>query len=74
MDTLNCLYLALDEKMSSQVFYNELSIKVTNPAAKALFTRLRDEETAAIEMLQQKIAAIEVKPFPINKILPGIKI
>lgn len=69
MDKLNYLHLALDQKISSQIFYNELSIKVTNPAARALFTRLRDEETAAIKMLQQEIAAIEAKPFPVNKIM-----
>lgn len=56
-----------------QVFYNELSIKVTNPAARALFTRLRDEEMAHIEMLQKEIMAIKVKPFPVNRIIAAFK-
>jgi len=73
LNALNYLYLVLDEKISSQVFYNELSVKVTNPAARALFTRLRDKEMANIEMLQKEIASIEAKPFPVNKIIPRLK-
>ncbi|OPY58939.1 MAG: hypothetical protein A4E55_00545 [Pelotomaculum sp. PtaU1.Bin035] len=73
MDALNYLYLALDEKTSSQIYYNELSVKVTNPAARELFTRLRDEEMAYVEVLQKEIASIEAKPFPLNKIIPRLK-
>lgn len=73
MDALNYLYQVLEEKISSQGFYNELSVKVTNPAARELFTRLRDEEMAHVEVLQKEILAIESKPFPLNKILPKLK-
>jgi rubrerythrin len=73
LNALNYLYLALDEKINSQIFYNELSVKVTNPVARAIFTRLRDEEMAHIEVLQQEITAIEVRPFPINIIVHRLK-
>jgi len=73
LNALNYLYLALDEKINSQIFYNELSVKVTNPVARAIFTRLRDEEMAHIEVLQQEITAIEARPFPINIIVPRLK-
>lgn len=73
MDALNYLYQALEEKISGQAFYNELSVKVTNPAARSLFTRLRDEEMAHIGLLQKEILFIEARPFPINKILPKLK-
>ncbi|MDD3652806.1 MAG: hypothetical protein PHO01_01280 [Desulfotomaculaceae bacterium] len=73
MDALNYLYQALDQKIYNQAFYNELSVKVTNPAARRLFTRLRDEEMVHIEMLQKEITAIEAKPFPVNRIISTFK-
>lgn len=73
MDALNYLYQALEEKINNQAFYNELSVKVTNPVARELFTRLRDEEMAHVELLQKEVLSIESKPFPVNKILPNLK-
>lgn len=73
MDALNYLYQALEEKINNQVFYNEQTVRMTNPVARELFTRLRDEEMAHVEILQKEILSIESKPFPINKILPKLK-
>lgn len=73
MDALNYLNQVLEDKISNQAFYNELSVKVTNPAVRKLFTRLRDEEMAHLEVLQKEILSIESKPFPINKIIPKLK-
>ena len=72
MDGLNFLHQVLEEKINSQLFYNELAVKVTNPAARQLFTRFRDEEMAHVEVLQKEILAIESKPFPLNKIIPKL--
>lgn len=73
MDALNYLYLALEEKISNQVFYNEYSVRITNPSARSLFTRLRDDETEDIKTLQKEIAAIESKPFPVNIFISKLK-
>lgn len=73
MDALNYLNQVLEDKINNQAFYNELSVKVTNPSARELFTRLRDEEMTHIEVLQKEILSIESKPFPANKIFPRLK-
>lgn len=73
MNTLNLLYHALEEKINSQLFYNELSVKVTNPVARELFNRLRDEEMANVKVLQKEITSIEAKQSPVNKIIPRLK-
>lgn len=73
MNTLDLLYDALDDKIQMQIYYNESMLRIVNPAARQLFSNLRDEETRHIQAIQQEIAAIEAKPFPINKILPGMK-
>lgn len=74
MDALNYLYQVLEEKINSQGFYNELSVKVTNPSARQLFTRLRDEEMEHIDVIQKEILFIESKPFPVNKIIAGLEV
>lgn len=73
MDVLNYLYQALEEKISNQFFYNEYSVRITNPTARSLFTRFRDDETEHIKLLQKEIAVIESKPFPVNIILSKLK-
>ena len=74
MDALNYLYLALEDKITSQSFYNRLSVRITNPVAREFFTRLRDEEMDHIIALQREITAIEAKPFPINVISSKLKV
>lgn len=73
MDALNYLYQALEDKVNNQIFYNELSAKIINPAARELFIRLRDEEMTHIDALHKEIISIEAKPFPVNKIFPKLK-
>lgn len=73
MDALNYLYQVLEEKINNQAFYNEQSVKVTNPVARELFTRLRDEEMVHVEVIQKEILSIEAKPFPVNKIIPKLR-
>lgn len=74
MEALHYLYQALEDKIANQGFYNEYSVKLTNPAARELFTHLRDEEMAHISALQKEIAAIEAKPFPVNLIFPKLRV
>ncbi|OAT81281.1 hypothetical protein [Desulfotomaculum copahuensis] len=73
MNKLELLYDVLHDKMHSQVFYNEQMIRITNPVAHQLFMRLRDEEAQHILRLRMEILTLETRPFPINKILPGIE-
>lgn len=73
MDALNYLHQVLEEKINNQVFYNECSVRITNPAAGSLFTRFRDDEAEHIKILQKEIAAIESKPFPVNIVLSKLK-
>lgn len=73
MDALNHLYQALEEKTSNQMFYNEYSVRITNPAARSLFAKLRDDEAGHIYILQKEIAAIESRPYPVNIILSKLK-
>ncbi|HHU86969.1 MAG: hypothetical protein ACOX86_04870 [Pelotomaculaceae bacterium] len=74
MDALNYLYLALEDKIANQSFYNHFSVRITNPVVREFFTRLRDEEMAHISALQKEIIAIEAKPFPVNIISPKFKV
>jgi rubrerythrin len=73
MDALNYLYQVLEDKIANQCFYNECLVKLTNPAARKLFTSLRDEEMAHISALQKEIAAIEARPFPVNVLFPKLR-
>jgi len=74
LDTLDFLYHALEEKINSQLFYNELSVKVVNPVARELFKRLRDEEMANVMLLQREVTTIEAKQSPVHKIIPRLKV
>ena len=61
----------LQFKMSSQAYYNESMMNITNPEARQLFTQMRDDETRAVLKLQQKISRVEAKARIISKILPS---
>lgn len=63
----------MQDKFSSQRFYNDALLGLINPSARDLFKRLRDEEEKDGIVLQREILAIESKPFPINKIMVARK-
>lgn len=72
MNKLDLLYDALTDKLWSQHFYNEQVLMMLNPAARDLFTRLRDEEGQHVLALRSAITAMEANLFPPNRIMPGL--
>ena len=73
MNILNYLYDLLDDTMGNQFLYNEAAVRVSNPAARDLFLRLRDEEMKNLSQAQREIISIESKPFPFNRIIAEIR-
>lgn len=73
MNTKDLLYDIMQDKFSSQRFYNDIMLGIINPSARELFKRLRDEEERHGVVLQREILAIEAKPFPVNKIIGARK-
>ena len=58
-------------RKASQEFYNECMLTLRNPEARQLFSSLRDDESRAVAMLQQKIDTMESSPGIIAKIIPS---
>ncbi|KJS14823.1 MAG: hypothetical protein VR69_16250 [Peptococcaceae bacterium BRH_c4b] len=69
MNIKDLLYDIMQDKLSSQRFYNDSMLGMANPSVRELFKKLRDEEESHGIVLQREILAIESKPFPINKIM-----
>ena len=67
MDTLKDL---IEYLIMLQERYNRVLLNVLNPEAKALFTRLRDDETRAVLEIQQKLLRMEAPSKIIHKIFP----
>ncbi|HEY8421347.1 MAG TPA: hypothetical protein VIL05_06375 [Thermoclostridium sp.] len=55
MTELDILSDFLEYKIMLQKWYNHALLNVVNPEAKAMFTRLRDDETRDVLNLQQKL-------------------
>ncbi|NLM10215.1 MAG: hypothetical protein GX213_05455 [Clostridiaceae bacterium] len=68
LDILNDL---LEYRMMLQKWYNHALLNVVNPEAKALFTRLRDDETRAVLNIQQKLLRKGAPGKIIHKIFPA---
>lgn len=73
MNTKDLLYDAMQDKFSSQRFYNDTMLGIINPSVRELFKKFRDEEERHGVVLQREILAIEAKPFPVNKIIGSRK-
>jgi hypothetical protein len=58
----------LQQKISSQVAYNERMIRIRNPEVRMLFSQMRDDEMRCIVELQQRITRMETVPKTIAKI------
>lgn len=71
MTELDILTELLEYKMMLQKWYNNALINVINPEAKALFTRLRDDETRDILNIQQKLLRKGSPVKIIHKIFPA---
>jgi rubrerythrin len=69
MNAKDLLFDIMQDKFSSQRFYNDAMLEIINPSVRDLFKRFRDEEEKHGIILQQEILAIESKPFPVNKIM-----
>lgn len=70
---MNDIYILRDLQeyhMMLQKWYNHVLLNVINPEAKALFTRLRDDETRAVLNIQQKLLRMEAPNKIIHKIFP----
>ncbi|NLX76490.1 MAG: hypothetical protein GXZ01_03830 [Clostridiaceae bacterium] len=71
MTELDILSDILEYRMMLQEWYNHALINVVNPEAKALFTRLRDDETRAVLNIQQKLLRKGSPAKVIHKIFPA---
>lgn len=71
MDDKDYLKDILMQRISNQVFYNQVLVEIRNPEVRNLFTQMRDDEMRAIVKLQQKIDRMETRPGIISKILPS---
>lgn len=63
----------LQSKFYMQMLYNQYLLEVRNPILKQLFTELRDDESRAIVLLQQKVESLQSFPGIIAKLIPGSK-
>jgi len=71
MDEMDILTDLLEYKMMLQKWYNHALLNVVNPEAKALFTRLRDDETRDVMNIQQKLLRKGSPANIIHKIFPA---
>ncbi|AGI40094.1 hypothetical protein Clst_2063 [Thermoclostridium stercorarium subsp. stercorarium DSM 8532] len=71
MNEMNILTDLLEYKIMLQKWYNHALLSVVNPEAKALFTRLRDDETRDILNIQQKLLRKSTPANIIHKIFPA---
>lgn len=70
MNEIDIINDILEYRMMLQEWYNHILINVVNPEAKALFTRLRDDETRAILNMQQKLLRKQTPNKTVHKIFP----
>lgn len=70
MKEIDILKDILEYKISLQKWYNHALLDVINPEAKALFTRLRDDESRAVLNIQQKLMRLEAPNRIAHKIFP----
>lgn len=71
MTELDILTDILEYKMMLQKWYNHALLNVVNPEAKALFTRLRDDETRDVLNIQQKLLRKGSPGKIVHKIFPA---
>ena len=71
MNEIDILKDIKEDRMVLQKWYNHIILNVLNPEAKALFTRLRDDETRAVLNIQQKLLRMESPNRIIHKIFPS---
>ncbi len=71
MNEIDILKDIKEYRMMLQKWYNHIILNVLNPEAKALFTRLRDDETRAVLNIQQKLLRMESPNRIIHKIFPS---
>lgn len=71
MNEVDLLRELQEYRMMLQKWYNDVLLNVLNPEAKALFTRLRDDETRAVMDIQQKLLRMETPNKIIHKIFPS---
>lgn len=71
MNEISVLKDLQEYKTNLQQWYNHVLVSIMNPEAKALFTRLRDDETRAVLHIQQKLLRMESSNKIIHKIFPA---
>jgi hypothetical protein len=70
MNEMEMLRDLQEYRIMLQKWYNDVLLNVLNPEAKALFTRLRDDETRAVMTIQQILLRKEAPNKIIHKIFP----
>ncbi len=64
-------YDVLQDKISGQVFYNEMMIRLTNPVAREIFKQFRDDEEKYVQRLQKHVIAKEYVPLSLKGFFSG---
>ncbi len=70
MNEIDMLRELQEYRTMLQKWYNDVLLNVVNPEAKALFTRLRDDETRAVMNIQQALLRMEAPNKIMHKIFP----
>jgi len=70
MNEIDILHELLEYRIMLQKWYNDVLLHVVNPEAKALFTRLRDDESRVVMSIQQALLRMESPNKIIHKIFP----
>lgn len=70
MNEVEILRDLLEYRMMLQKWYNDVLLNILNPEGKAIFTRLRDDETRAVMYIQQQLLRMEAPNKLIHKIFP----
>jgi len=73
LKTIDLLYDLMLDKISSQLFYNEIMVGMVNPAARDFFKTLRDEEDRHLQEIRRQFLALESTPMILKNYVRGIQ-
>ncbi|KJS00716.1 MAG: hypothetical protein VR68_06410 [Peptococcaceae bacterium BRH_c4a] len=73
MKTMDLLYDLLMDKINSQVFYNDIMVRMVNPAARELFKTLRDDEEKRLQEIRRQFLALESAPMRVKHYTRGLR-
>ncbi len=73
LKTIDILYELLRDKMDSQIFYNEMAVRMVNPLCRDLFKTFRDEDEKDIHSIREMFLAEESRPMAMKTFIPAGK-